>query len=301
MAMSQIVRTPKLSREKSKWAKNRDVYLQGLPLNYSAALRARYEKELRTLVMKMATETQRQVIKLFKSAVAKEYFEQQEELSAMDESISSSAKKLMNKLYAQFYALFASKADDLAKSMVNGADKASKVALKSSISQLTGGLTLKTNFIPAGLKEVVKSSVSENVSLIKSIPEKYFTDITGSVMRSITAGAGVKDLVDTMKKYYGETDRRAKNVALDQTRKAYNSINKQRMMAAGYTKFKWLHSGGGQHPRKDHIAMSGNVYSFDDLPVIDQRTGERGIPGQAINCGCTMQPVYEFTGSEVTA
>lgn len=300
-AMNKIVRKPKLSREKSKWAKNRDVYLQGLPLNYSASLRVRYEKELRTLAMKMTSETKRQIIKLFNGEAANEYFERQEELAAMDESISSSSKSLMNKLYNKFYKLFAKKADDLAKNMINGANNTSKVALKSSINKLTGGLTLKTNFIPSGLKEVIKSSTAENVSLIKSIPEEYFKQITGSVMRSITTGTGLKGLIKDIKKYEGVTDRRAKNIAIDQTRKAYNSINKQRMISAGFTKFKWLHSGGGQYPRKDHIEMNGNIYSFDDLPIIDKKTGERGIPGQAINCGCTMQPVYEFTGEEATA
>jgi uncharacterized protein with gpF-like domain len=32
------------------------------------------------------------------------------------------------------------------------------------------------------------------------------------------------------------------------------------------------------------------------LPVIDPRTGERGIPGQAINCRCVMRPLVEFKG-----
>lgn len=284
----------KLSQQKSKWAKNRDVYLHGLPLNYSAALRAKYEKALRTLVMQMALETQKEVTRLFNSAIADDYFYDQFDLATMDASISNQSKKLINKLMDKFTELFSVKAPELAKTMVNSANQASVVALKSSIRELTGGMTLKTDFIPNGVKEVSSSSVAENVSLIKSIPEKYFTNITGSVMRSITTGQGLKDLVKDMRKYFGETDRRAKNIALDQTRKAYNSINKQRMMSAGYTKFKWLHSGGGQHPRKEHIAMNGNIYSFDDLPVIVPKTGERGIPGQAINCGCTMQPIYEF-------
>jgi len=70
------------------------------------------------------------------------------------------------------------------------------------------------------------------------------------------------------------------------------------MEKVGVKKFKWLHSGGGQKPRKDHIEMNGNIYSFDDLPVIDKRTGERGIPGQAINCRCRMAPVIEFDNDE---
>lgn len=295
--MTQIVRKPKLSRDRAKWARNREVYLQGLPLQHSAALRSYYEKKLRSLVMKMATETQNEVMKLFTSETANNYFDDQKELATMDASISSSAKKLLNKLYAKFYSLFSSKSSAFALSMVLKANNTSKLSLNSSIKKLTG-LALKTDFIPDGLKEVIKGSIAENVSLIKSIPEQYFKDITGSVMRSITSGFGVKELKQNLEKYYGETDRRAKNIALDQTRKAYNSINKQRMIASGFTKFKWLHSAGGQHPRKDHIAMSGNVYSFNDLPVIDKRTGERGIPGQAINCKCVMQPVYEFSGSE---
>lgn len=297
----KIARIPRFSPQKYEWAKNRDTHLQGIPLNYSAALKARYEKELRTLIAKMARETQRSIARLFDGNAANEYFEKQEELASMDESISSSSKKVLNGLYLKFYSLFSGKSDELAKNMVNGANNASKSALKSSVKQLTGGLELKTDFIPAGLKEVVKSSITENVSLIKSIPEEYFKNITGAVMRSITNGSGTKELISTMKKYYGETDRRAKNIALDQTRKAYNSINKQRMMAAGFKKFKWLHSNGGQHPRKSHIAMSGNIYSFDDLPVINQEqvdkgysAPERGIPGQAINCGCVMNVVYEF-------
>ena len=86
----------------------------------------------------------------------------------------------------------------------------------------------------------------------------------------------------------------AKNVALDQTRKAYQSMNAERMRAAGVKSFEWIHSGGGQKPRPDHVAMSGNVYRYDNLPVIDKRTGERGIPGQAPNCRCTARPVLDF-------
>jgi uncharacterized protein with gpF-like domain len=44
--------------------------------------------------------------------------------------------------------------------------------------------------------------------------------------------------------------------------------------------------------------MDGKIFSFDDLPIIDRKTGERGIPGQAINCRCTMTPVYEFDSED---
>ena len=55
--------------------------------------------------------------------------------------------------------------------------------------------------------------------------------------------------------------------------------------------------------------MDGNICRYDDLPVIDERTGERrGIPGQAINCftanksialrnGCVNLWRYPYTGA----
>lgn len=282
---------PKIAKEKAKWAKNRNVYLNGKPLNHNAAIRARYEKKLRTLVLQMTTEVNKQVIKLFKESTAKEYF-------TMDASITGDAKKLLATLNEKFTALFASKSIDLATTMVNEAQKHSQKEVKESLEQLTGAITLKKNFIPSQVQEVSKAAISENVSLIKSIPSEYFTKINGAVMRSITSGQGVKSLMNHFKQYDGMTDRRAKNIALDQARKAYNSINAARMESAGYEEFKWLHSGGGLHPRPDHVAMNGKIFRFDDLPVIDKRTGERGLPAQAPNCGCTMQPVYKMPSEQ---
>lgn len=285
---------PKISPEKTKWAENRNVYLNGYPLAYNIGLQEKYNRTLQKMVKLMTKITKEKLIALFKSDLGKEYFKDQKELAAMDASLSSQARILLNALIKQFKIIFDTNALDIAEKMVQEQNNYSEKSLNNSIKQLTGGFELQGDFIPASLKEVIKASISENVYLIKSIPEKYFTDITGSVMRSITGGGGVRQLIKDLNKYTNQSKRRVKNLALDQTRKAYNSINRQRMMSAGYTKFKWLHSGGGQQPRKDHIKMNGNIYSFDDPPIIDKNTGERGFPGQAINCGCTMQPVYEF-------
>jgi SPP1 gp7 family putative phage head morphogenesis protein len=148
------------------------------------------------------------------------------------------------------------------------------------------------------MEEVAKASVAENVSLIKSIPEQYFKDITGAVMRSITTGNGLADLVSEIDKYAGQTKRRAENLALDQTRKAYNSINKQRMQAIGVRQFEWIHSGGGQVPRESHLKISGHIFDFDKVEEQQAALGvperDRGIPGFPVNCRCTMLPVINF-------
>lgn len=291
---------PPLTASKKRWVKNRNVALRGTRLNYNAGQQEQYVKELERLVRSMTKEVNYEVTKLFKDPTAKTYFEEQKEAGtiAQDASLSSQARILINALTSKFSQLFDKKSKSLAERMIEGAAKISKSALHSSLKQLSGGLSLKTGVVPEGMEDVAKASVEENVSLIKSIPQQYFKDITGSVMRSITTGRGLADLTPELQKYEGQTKRRARNIALDQTRKAYNSINKQRMQAVGVTQFEWVHSGGGQKPRESHLKMNGMIFNFATLYKEQEAIGipkdDQGIPGEAINCRCTMIPVIKF-------
>lgn len=278
-----------LTRKKEAWVKQfkPTVDLRGSKLAYSAPAQMRYKAALEKLVRRMTDETEKAILKFYKHPNTKEYF-------AEDASVASQARILTNALSDHFDALFGRLAKPTAEKMVKEQDKASKSALHQSLKELSGGLSLKTNIFDSQISNIAKAVVAENVSLIKSIPQQYLTQVNGAVMRSISTGNGLQDLQPFLAKQKGITERRAKNMALDQTRKAYNGINKARMQNIGVGKYEWLHSGGGQQPRQEHIEMSGNIYSFDDPPVIDSKTGERGIPGQLPNCGCTMRPIISF-------
>jgi len=265
--------------------------IKGTPLNPNAAVQNKYADKLTALVAEMVRQTRKEIESLFRKTVAKEFF-------AEDASIASHAKSVTDELSDRFNALFADRAEGAATSMIEGAQKSSSTSLLASLRELSGGVAIKTSMVPEALVPVVQASVAENVGLIKSISADYMQKVEGAVMRSITTGNGLADLIPSLEKLDGMTKRRAENIAYDQTRKVYNNVNKARMQAVGVKKFEWLHTGGSQHPRKDHIALSGKVFSFDNLPVIDPRTGERGIPGQAPNCRCRMVPVIEFADDD---
>ena len=277
-----------LSKKKEKWVKQfKPTHIVGKPLPTPAPIQERYEKAILALVRKMTKETEREIAKLYKTPEAKAYF-------AADASIASQARILVNALTKKFESLFAQMSGKLAEQMVTSAEKSSAANAKQSLKDLAGGLAIDTSIKSADMKETIKASIAQNAQLIKSIPQEYLLKVGGDVMRSVTSGEGVKELMPKIQKYGGMTERRAKNIALDQTRKAYNSINADRMKKAGIKKFRWRHSHGGLNPRADHLDMDGNIYSFDDLPVINPRTGERGLPGQAPNCKCFMEPIIEF-------
>lgn len=277
-----------LTKRKEKWvASGKPVSIRGAVLNNPTLLEERFTNKLDAMVAFMCKEIKKDLVKFFREPNSKEYF-------AEDASISSQARILMNKLMKKYNGFFATMSEEAALRQVCAVNKASNASVQASLKELSGGLTLPTGSLTPDMEEVLKATTAEMAQLIKSISNKYLSEVQGAVMRSIASGNGLADLVPFLEKHKGITERRARMIARDQTRKAYNNLNRGRMEKLGLKKFEWLHTGGSDHPRKLHINYSGKIFSFDDLPIIDENTGERGIPGQAINCRCRMRPVLEF-------
>lgn len=239
------------------------------------------------MVEAMARATEREVERLYRSQWAGDGV-------AMDASFAAAAARLMRDLTARFTALFTGRAGGLAEALAKGVSDSSARQLGESLKKVSGGVTLKTDVVSGKVAEVTSAGVRENVSLIKSIPKDYFRKIESDVMRSIQTGKGMADLVPAIEAHGHSTRKRAELIARDQTSKATTAINQARMQGLGIKQFEWLHSGGGKEPRKKHQEMSGKIFDLNDPPVIDDRTGERGLPGQLINCRCRMAPVISF-------
>jgi len=270
--------------------------LQGKALRQSDYYGKKMNADLQKSISIMTKEVKKEIEKLFSTEKAENYFENS---TGMDATITNEAKILLENMRRKFGDIFGIRSGKLALHIMTGINKASGTKLNSSLKSISKELAIDPEKVTEPIKEVFEASVQENVLLIKTIPEAYFDQIQGQVMRAITTGNGLQDLIPFFAKQEGITKRHARNMALDQTRKAYNSINKARMQSAGIEKFKWVHSGGGQKPRKYHMdafptGLNGGIFSFDDLPVIDKNTGERGIPAQAINCRCVMVPVIDL-------
>lgn len=281
-----------LTRRKAAWADRRKPeVVKGTPLHYNAAISERYFQQLERLVQKMADETHAGLLRNLTSPDAEEFF-------AMDDSIASSSRIKTNALRRKFTKLFAAKAKGLAEGMIGSTDKASSSALHQSLKQLSGGLSLGTRVLNDQTEEIIKASITENVSLIKSIPQQYFTAIEGAVMRSITTGNGLQDLVPFLKDHKSVTLNRARLIASDQSRKAYSNINASRMKELDLDKYIWRHSSAAEEARPLHLQLNGTVQSLSNPPIIQKAKGKqpevRGKPGDLIHCSCFMVPVISF-------
>ncbi|OWK42453.1 Phage protein [Fimbriiglobus ruber] len=276
------------ARRKQPWSnRSQKGIIKGKPLNPCAAIEQRYYNALHVLIARMLADTELELRKLFKTEHAEEYF-------AQDASISSQARILTNALIKKYTDLFASLSRPMAEEFARESNKSSDIAVKSSIRHLSDELTLSTKTITSGpLNDILTATVAENVGLIKSIPAQYLGGVQGAVMRSITTGNGMQDLVPYLQKHKGITLRRARFIAQDQTKKAMTALSFERMKRVGITSAIWRHTSGSRHPRKTHIDMDGKQFNISE-GLYDSAVKKNVKPGELPGCACRAQPILQF-------
>nr|OYN49649.1 phage head morphogenesis protein [Pectobacterium carotovorum] len=213
---------------------------------------------------------------------------------AMDANPVEMIKWLLDSLARKWVDRFINKAipvsDALIKKTVNAVDRGLLASARVE------GLTINMQWTPA-MTEKVDAIIAENVSLIRSIPEKYFTEVEGMVYRSVARGGDRKALADEIERNFGKrhgiTRRRADGIARDQIRKTTACLSRERQKAAGIKRGIWIHSGGSNRPRKKHVHAHGEEFDLEvGLPVGDK--GQNVLPGEEVECGCTWKPVLPF-------
>lgn len=163
---------------------------------------------------------------------------------------------------------------------------ATEVAMSSAFNKAGFTVAFKpTKSITAAYKAVA----AEQVGLIKSIAQKFHTDIQTQVWESVKRGGDLKTLSKNIEKTYGVTRRRAALIARDQNVKAKATMEAVRHQELGIKQGIWLHSHGGKVPRPAHVKMNNKLYDLSK-GMWDEDEQKWVQPGELINCGCTMRP-----------
>lgn len=143
------------------------------------------------------------------------------------------------------------------------------------------------------MREAYRAVVQENVNLIRSIPQKYLTDVRSSVWTHVMKGGDMAGLEKAIKHTYGVTWRRAALISRDQNHKARAVFESARRSELGITQAIWRHSGAGKEPRPEHVRWGRERKRFDvKKGLYSQVDGEWVLPGTAINCRCTSSSVF---------
>ena len=198
------------------------------------------------------------------------------------EDIVSTLGMLSRKWLAKFDALAPSLAGYFAQSVHDRSDRQLRNILKR------GGMSVEFQMTEAQ-RSILSATVAENVSLIRSIPQQYLTEVEGMVMRSVVAGRDVGTLTQELQDRYGITKRRAAGISRDQNNKATGQLQANRQAELGLQS-EWLHSSGGKVPRPTHVKQSGHLYD-PAVGWLDPAVGVRIWPGTLINCRCVGKTV----------
>lgn len=257
----------------------------GRVLLSSPGLRHAYQKKLDTLICEMSRSTSYWLLA--------EYKKQLPRVQAMTEpktaSDASPARDMLARLRAQarrWNAIFEEKARIYAEWFVSRANRESTAATRSILSELAG-FTVPMR-MTRSVNNTVQAAIAENVNLIKSISDQYYTQVEGIVLRGVSRGQDVARIAEDLEhRLHVERDR-ARTIARDQTNKATASIGRTRMLDAGITTAIWRHSGRSKNPRPSHVAADGLEFDLRQGLFID---GKWVFPGEEINCGCRAQPV----------
>lgn len=204
---------------------------------------------------------------------------------AMDASPAVFMRDAVRKLAKRWAKQFDDIAQKLAERFAGDAMKNSDVSLRNALD--VAGLTVEFK-MTAPMNNALQATIAENVGLIRSIPEKYFTEVEGMVMRSVARGRDLKTLTDELQNRYGITRRRAALIARDQNNKATSVMQAARQQSLGITEGIWRHSHAGKEPRPSHVKADGQKFDLSKGLYLD---GKWTMPGEEINCRCSWSPV----------
>jgi SPP1 gp7 family putative phage head morphogenesis protein len=148
----------------------------------------------------------------------------------------------------------------------------------------------------ARLPALADAFVEANVGLIKGLTDQVAADVERAVVAAVQDGAQWGTLATDLETRIGLPAERAQFIARDQVGKYYGQVNAARQREIGVRRFRWVcvddervrGKPGGKYPKAipSHWARHDKVYSYDNPP-----DGE--LPGEAILCRCSAEPVLE--------
>lgn len=130
---------------------------------------------------------------------------------------------------------------------------------------------------------VANSFVSQNVALIKSIPERLHLEVEGVVQRGLLSGERVETIQAEIKKRFQVAENRAELIARDQIGKINGQLTKLRQKEVGLERYVWRTSMD-EAVRPEHAAREGKIFYWNNPP-------SDGNVGEAINCRCYAEPI----------
>jgi len=141
------------------------------------------------------------------------------------------------------------------------------------------------------LRPVMATFADRNVSLIKTIEDKFLNNVNQIVSTGFGQGRRWEAMAEDISAQFDVTDSQAARIARDQTSKLNGQLTMLRQTELGVQKYRWI-TAGDDRVRESHAEKNGKVFEWSDPP------NDTGHPGEDINCRCYAEPVFEAEDTE---
>lgn len=139
-------------------------------------------------------------------------------------------------------------------------------------------------------REELKKEYTNNMSIwIDKFSKEEIQALRQRVEINATQGYRFDRLIASIKNRFSVSENKATFLARQETSLFLSKFREKRFKDAGFVKYRWSDSHDAR-VRPDHRHLNGRIFFYDDPPIVDQATGQRGNPGQAYGCRCVDIP-----------
>lgn len=133
-----------------------------------------------------------------------------------------------------------------------------------------------------GITGRVEQFTHQNVSLIQTVPQRFFSETEQVVMTGVRAGKRATEIAGDIADRFDVAESNAKRIANDQVGKFFGELNRVRQTNLGINGYVWRGFLDNRE-RPEHFQREGERFDWSDPP-------DGGHPGEDINCRCWAEP-----------
>ena len=149
---------------------------------------------------------------------------------------------------------------------------------------------LKRQYIsPTAAKRLAKD-IADNTGLITKMASQDLARLQAMMSESAGRNVNFDDIEKLLESSQGFDTERAKRVALDQTNKLNQQIQRDNAEDLGITKCIWVHMPGQYTSRQTHKKFDGQVFDTK-TGLYDSDVGRNVLPGELPYCRCVARMV----------
>ena len=183
-----------------------------------------------------------------------------------------------------------SKLEKLSSSMGNMTTREWRRAVRETL-----GIDITEDYFRGSqYKHLLEEWTHNNVSMISGLPKETLGKMEDIVYDGWRNGKSIDNIMKNIMHTYDVDKNYAKFLATDQMGKLNSQLNRMQQKSVGVNRYVWS-TAKDSRVRSGHRKLHGKVFSWDDPPIVDEKSGRRAHPGEDYRCRCIAIAYFDET------